>query len=140
MSGLEQVPCGKPCVLVVNHASYLDGLVLMAVLPGPFGFVAKRELLERFILRVYLQRLGTEFVERFPPTRQDARKLEGAPRAGRALVLFPEGTFTPSPGVMPFRMGAFVVAVNAGVPVVPVGICGTRSILRDGQWWPDAAR
>jgi 1-acyl-sn-glycerol-3-phosphate acyltransferase len=69
VSGLEQVPRGKPCVLVVNHASYLDGLVLMAVLPGPFGFVAKRELLERFILRVYLQRLGTEFVERFPPTR-----------------------------------------------------------------------
>jgi hypothetical protein len=63
--GLEYLPRGTPYVLVVNHASYLDGLVLLAVLPEPIGFVAKRELREQFIPRVYLQRLGTEFVERF---------------------------------------------------------------------------
>ncbi|MGZ9140297.1 MAG: 1-acyl-sn-glycerol-3-phosphate acyltransferase, partial [Nitrospira sp.] len=136
--GLEHVPRGKPCVLVANHASYLDGLILMAALPEPLGFVAKRELLERFIPRVYLRRLGTEFVERFAAHEsvQDARRLEVALRAGRALVFFPEGTFTRSPGLMPFRMGAFIVAANTGVPVVPVAICGTRSILHDGQWWP----
>jgi len=67
---------------------------------------------------------------------QDARRLEGALRAGRALVFFPEGTFTRLPGLLPFRMGAFLVAANTGIPVVPVAICGTRSILRDGQWWP----
>jgi 1-acyl-sn-glycerol-3-phosphate acyltransferase len=138
VSGLEHVPRGTPCVLVANHASYLDGLVLMAALPEPLGFVAKRELLEPFIPRVYLQRLGTEFVERFAAHEsvQDARRLEVALRAGRALVFFPEGTFTRSPGLMPFRMGAFIVAANTGIPVVPVAICGTRSILRDGQWWP----
>ncbi|MDH5337055.1 MAG: AMP-binding protein, partial [Nitrospira sp.] len=138
VSELEHVPRGTPCVLVVNHASYLDGLVLMAALPEPLGFVAKRELLEPFIPRVYLQRLGTEFVERFAAHEsvQDARRLEVALRTGRALVFFPEGTFTRSPGLMPFRMGAFIVAANTGIPVVPVAICGTRSILRDGQWWP----
>lgn len=138
VSGLEHVLRGTPCVLVVNHASYLDGLVLMAALPEPLGFVAKRELLEPFIPRVYLQRLGTEFVERFAAHEsvQDARRLEVALRTGRALVFFPEGTFTRSPGLMPFRMGAFIVAANTGIPVVPVAICGTRSILRDGQWWP----
>lgn len=95
-------------------------------------------MLEPFIPRVYLQRLGTEFVERFAAHEsvQDARRLEVALRAGRALVFFPEGTFTRSPGLMPFRMGAFIVAANTGIPVVPVAICGTRSILRDGQWWP----
>jgi 1-acyl-sn-glycerol-3-phosphate acyltransferase len=138
VSGLEHVLRGTPCVLVVNHASYLDGLVLMAALPEPLGFVAKRELREPFIPRVYLQRLGTEFVERFAAHEsvQDARRLEVALRTGRALVFFPEGTFTRSPGLMPFRMGAFIVAANTGIPVVPVAICGTRSILRDGQWWP----
>ncbi len=138
VSGLEHVPRGKPCVLVANHASYLDGLVLLAALPEPIGFVAKRELREPFIPRVYLQRVGAEFVERFAAHEsvQDARRLEAALRAGRALVFFPEGTFTRVSGLQPFRMGAFVVAANTGVPVVPAAICGTRSILRDGQWWP----
>lgn len=138
VTGMEYLPRGTPCVLVVNHASYLDGFVLVAALPEQFGFVAKRELLEQFIPRVYLQRLGAEFVERFAAHEsvQDARRLEVALRAGRALVFFPEGTFTRLPGLKPFRMGAFVVAANTGIPVVPVAICGTRSILRDGQWWP----
>lgn len=138
MSGLENLPRGTPCVLVVNHASYLDGVVLMAALPKQFGFVAKRELLEQFIPRIYLLRLGAEFVERFAAQEsvQDARRLEVVLRAGRSLVFFPEGTFTRFPGLKPFRLGAFVVAANAGTPVVPVALCGTRSILRDGQWWP----
>ncbi len=136
--GLEYVPRGTPCVLVVNHASYLDGLVLLAVLPEPISFVAKRELREQFIPRVYLQRLGTEFVERFAAHEsvQDVQRLEGALRAGHTLVFFAEGTFTRASGLQPFRMGAFVVAANTGVPVVPAAICGTRSMLRDGQWWP----
>lgn len=138
VSGLEYLPRGVPSVMVANHASYLDGLVLLAALPEPIGFVAKRELREQFIPRVYLQRLGTEFVERFAAHEsvQDARRLEVALRAGRVLVFFPEGTFTRVSGLQPFRMGAFVVAANTGIPVVPVAICGTRSILRDGQWWP----
>ncbi|MDH5726984.1 MAG: AMP-binding protein, partial [Nitrospira sp.] len=138
VSGLDYLPRGTPCVLVANHASFLDGMVLVAALPEQFSFVAKREFLDQFIPRVYLQRLGTEFVERFAAHEsvQDARRLEGALRAGRTLVFFPEGTFTRLPGLQPFRMGAFVVAANTGVPVVPVAICGTRSILRDGQWWP----
>ena len=138
VSGLEQVPHGNPYVLVANHASYLDGMVLVAALPEPLGFVAKRELREQFIPRVYLQRVGTEFVERFAAHEsvQDARRLEAALRTGRALVFFPEGTFTRVPGLLPFRMGAFLVAANTGIPVVPVAIWGTRSILRDGQRWP----
>lgn len=138
VSGLEYLPRGVPSVMVANHASYLDGLVLLAALPEPLGFVAKRELREQFIPRVYLQRLGTEFVERFAAHEsvQDARRLEVALGAGRGLVFFPEGTFTRVSGLQPFRMGAFVVAANTGIPVVPVAICGTRSILRDGQWCP----
>ena len=52
------------------------------------------------------------------------------------MLFFPEGTFGRAPGLRPFRMGAFVVAAQTGVPLVPMGITGTRSILRAGQWFP----
>jgi 1-acyl-sn-glycerol-3-phosphate acyltransferase len=136
--GLEQLPSRTPCVLAVNHASYLDALVLLAALPTWVSFVAKRELTERFFPRVLFTRLGTEFVERFDPQRgvEDTERVLQAVRAGRAMLFFPEGTFKRAPGLLPFRMGAFVVAAQAGVPLVPLAITGTRSILRAGQWFP----
>src|SRR5713226_6431806 len=54
--------------------------------------------------------------------------------AGHPLIFFPEGTFRRMPGLLPFRMGAFVVAARSGMPVVPVTLRGTRSMLREGQW------
>lgn len=135
--GLEHLPQG-PCVLTANHSSYLDGMVLVAVLPAKFRFVAKRELLGNFFSRLYLQRLGTEFVERFDLLRgvEDANRLVQAGRSGSSLIFFPEGTFKRMPGLLPFRLGAFVIAVQTGVPVVPVIIGGTRSILRADNWLP----
>jgi 1-acyl-sn-glycerol-3-phosphate acyltransferase len=136
--GLEHLPRDHACVLVVNHASYLDPLVLLAALPGSISFVAKREFTEQFFARVLFQRLGTEFVERFDAQRgiEDTDHVRQAVRQGRSMLFFPEGTFGRAPGLRPFRLGAFVVAAQTGVPVVPLGISGTRSILRSGQWFP----
>jgi 1-acyl-sn-glycerol-3-phosphate acyltransferase len=136
--GLEHIPHDHTCVLVVNHASYLDALVLIAVLPTSMSYVAKRELTDGFFPRVLFQGLGTEFVERFDPQRgvEDTRRVLQAVQQGRSLVFFAEGTFGRAPGLRAFRMGAFVVAVQAGVPVVPMAISGTRSILRAEQWFP----
>ena len=138
VQGREQLLRHQPCVLVVNHASYLDVLVLLAALPGDLGYVAKRELTERFISRLPLQRLGTEFVERFEVQRsvEDTARVLKAVQQGRAVVFFPEGTFRRETGLRPFYMGAFVVAAQAGVPVVPLAIRGTRSMLRANQWFP----
>ncbi len=132
VEGLENLDRDRPCVLVANHASYLDGIALMAALPLTFDFVAKSELSRQFIPRVFLRRIGAEFVERFDSQRgvDDARHLSQRARAGRSLLFFPEGTFTRMPGLLPFHMGAFVAASEAGLPVVPVTIRGTRSILR----------
>ena len=137
VQGLDKLPRG-PCVIAANHASYLDGIVLTAVLPGEFSFVAKREFTARFVARVFLRHIGAEFVERFELARgvEDARVVARAARRGRTLVFFPEGTFTRTPGLLPFHMGAFVAATEAGVPLVPVTIRGTRSILRSDQWFP----
>jgi 1-acyl-sn-glycerol-3-phosphate acyltransferase len=135
--GLEHIP-HRPCVLVVNHASYIDPLVLLAALPGHVDFVAKREFASQFFARVLFQRLGTEFVERFDAQRgvEDTERVRQAIDQGRSMLFFPEGTFGRVPGLRPFRMGAFVVAAQTGVPLVPVAIHGTRSILRADQWFP----
>jgi 1-acyl-sn-glycerol-3-phosphate acyltransferase len=139
VQGLENLPPpGTPYVLVANHASYLDGIVLVAALPEPLHFVAKRELESHFVSRTYLRNIGTQFVERFDLQQglADTERLLAVIRNGRPLGFFPEGTFRRMPGLLPFRMGAFVVAAQAHVPVIPVVLRGTRSILREGHWLP----
>jgi len=85
-----------------------------------------------------LRRLGSAFVERFDSVRsvEDAHGLEERARAGESLVFFPEGTFQIQPGLLPFRLGAFVVAARAGTPVVPVTLTGTRTLLRGEELRP----
>jgi acyl carrier protein len=135
--GLEHLPSG-PCVIAANHASYIDGIVLTALLPGAYSFIAKREFTRQFVVGRFLRNIGAVFVERFDPHKSlaDARALGAAARAGQRLVYFPEGTFTEAPGLLPFRMGAFVAAAEARVPVVPVALRGTRAILRGERWFP----
>ncbi len=138
VEGLEYWPRDRACVIVANHASYLDGVVLVAALPTDFTFVAKAELADQFFPRRFLRRIGAVFVERFDKQRgvADARSTVQTVQAGRSLLFFPEGTLTRMPGLLPFHMGAFVAAAEAGVPVVPVAIRGTRSLLRSGSWFP----
>ncbi|MDX1595204.1 MAG: AMP-binding protein, partial [Gammaproteobacteria bacterium] len=126
------------CVIVANHQSYLDGLVLTLALRRPLAFVAKAELAPQRVAGTLLRRLGAVFVERFDAERSvaDAGGMGAALAAGRSLCVFPEGTFDRAPGIRAFRMGAFVAAARAGVPVVPVALRGTRSVLRSGTWLP----
>jgi 1-acyl-sn-glycerol-3-phosphate acyltransferase len=81
------------------------------------------------------------FVERFQAAGSvdDSRAIVAAAQAGQTVLVFPEGTFTRMPGLLEFRMGAFAAAAESGLPVVPVALRGTRSILRDGQWLPSRA-
>jgi 1-acyl-sn-glycerol-3-phosphate acyltransferase len=128
-------------VFVSNHTSYVDSLILTAVLPPGAHFAAKREFASVPVLGWLLARFGTRFVERFDAREaiEGARELASATRAGESLVLYPEGTFTREPGLRPFHMGAFVAAAQSGRPVVPVALRGTRPVLRDGSWLPRRA-
>ena len=139
--GSENLEGKGPHVIVANHASYLDGFVLVSIFPSTPCYVVKGELANQFFARILLRRLGAEFVERFDAQRgaDDADRLMQVVREGRPVVFFPEGTLTRAPGLRPFRMGAFVAAAQAGVPVVPVGIRGTRTVLRSDQWLPRRA-
>ncbi|SER14920.1 1-acyl-sn-glycerol-3-phosphate acyltransferases [Nitrosomonas sp. Nm51] len=139
IKGLEHLhDRNTSCVLVSNHASYLDGLIMVHALPKPVSFIVKQELDRQFIAGNFLRRIGCEFVERFDMQKSaaDAKKIAYAAAEGRSILFFPEGTFSRVPGLMPFRMGAFVAAAEAAIPVVPVIIRGTRSVLRFGSWLP----
>jgi 1-acyl-sn-glycerol-3-phosphate acyltransferase len=139
VSGLEQlVGQTGPLIVAVNHASYLDALVLTAVLPPRFTYVAKQELLKKPLAAIPLRRLGSAFVERFDSARgvEDTHAIEERVRAGESVVFFPEGTFRNQPGLLPFRMGAFLLAVRTGTPVLPVSLIGTRALLRGDDLRP----
>lgn len=124
------------CIVVANHASYLDVVAMIAALPQPVSFVAKGELRESTLARVFLERLGVQFVERFDQQQsiEDSRRLIDLAQRGQPLMYFPEGTFTRAPGLLPFRMGAFIAAAEAGVPVLPISIRGSRNLLRGDEW------
>jgi len=134
--GAERLPRGRPYILVSNHQSYLDPIVLMAALPARVAFIAKAELQRIWVMRRLLGALGTRFVERFDAARgiEDTRALADAARSGESLAFFPEATFVREPGLLAFRMGAFVLAAQQSLPVVPVAIVGTRKALPSGVW------
>jgi 1-acyl-sn-glycerol-3-phosphate acyltransferase len=139
VKGLKHLPPEKqPCILISNHMSYIDSFVLIAALPHRFSFLAKAELQANPLLRLFLERIGTEFIERFDIERgiADTERAVQAARGGRTLMVYPEGTFTRMPGLLPFHMGGFIAAVDARRPIVPLAIHGTRSILRSDSWFP----
>ncbi|MCP5368539.1 MAG: AMP-binding protein [Hyphomicrobiales bacterium] len=131
-------PPGTPAVVVCNHASYLDGFFVAAALPRRVAFVVKGELVGHWATRIPMARLGFEFVQRFDRHAgvEDSRRITGAARAGRLPLFFAEGTFSRMAGLLPFRMGAFAAAAEARVPVIPCVLRGSRTVLRDGSWFP----
>jgi 1-acyl-sn-glycerol-3-phosphate acyltransferase len=130
VTGIERLPEGQ-CVVVSNHASYLDGVVFTAALPARFAFVIKREMNDVPLAGLLLRRLGSHFVERFNRHRgaADTRRVMRDAINGNSLAFFPEGTFTHTPGVLKFHTGAFTTALRAGCPVVPATVRGTRAAL-----------
>jgi len=124
----------EPCIVVANHSSYLDGIVLYAALPPTFGFVIKREM-SRVPLAAWLLRLiGAEFVERGGRggKARDALRVMRLAARGHALVFFPEGTFTERRAVGKFHGGAFATAARNRMPVVALAVHGTREALPSG--------
>ena len=144
--GLENLPAielsGKSRFLLIsNHASYLDVLVLAASLPFCFSFVVKREAASWPFVGTFIHRSGylTVHRENAHAAVQDSRCIEEKLLAGTPVHVFPEGTFTHASGLRPFQMGAFKLAANTGCLLVPVTLRGTRQVLRDGRLLPSPA-
>jgi len=130
VEGTDRLPGGS-CVVVANHSSYLDGVVMKAALPPRFSFVIKREAAAMPLVGLLLRRIGSEFVDRESTggrSRAAMRVLRRA-EAGHSLVFFPEGTFDATHGLKRFHAGAFLAAARGNLPVVPAVIHGARRAL-----------
>jgi 1-acyl-sn-glycerol-3-phosphate acyltransferase len=138
VSGYEHLDPHHAQIIVANHTSYLDGFIVTAALDLPIHFIVKGELARILPVRLLLERFGVEFVDRFNANKgtSDVKRIAAKSRNGQSIVFFPEGTFTTFEGLQPFRMGAFVTASRARVPVVPVAIRGARRMVRGNHWFP----
>lgn len=125
--GRQHLPAA-PCIAVANHASYVDGVVLTAALPAHFTFVVQDGAADWPLVGLVLRRMGVTFVNR-SSAREGAAQTRALIRRvqdGESLGIFAEGTFEAESGLLPFKKGAFLIATRAAVPVLPVGIRGTR--------------
>lgn len=135
VSGLERLRGHDSYVLVANHLSLMDTPVVVAHIPLQFRFFAKQGLFRIPFLGTHLRRAGHFAVVR-GDTRASLRSLTDGARLIRerhtSVLLFPEGGRSQG-GLMPFKQGFAYLAIKSGVPVVPLGIAGTREILPMGS-------
>jgi 1-acyl-sn-glycerol-3-phosphate acyltransferase len=142
VDGREHLRENAPRMLVANHTSYADIVVLMAALGTDYHFVAKAEVMSMPFFRTFLRKLGHFAFRREDPRArlQQAEQIEDALRRGESVFVFPEGTFSAQSGVRPFHLGAFKAAFAAKREIVPIALKGTRRVLRDGTWLPRPGR
>ena len=132
VEGREKVDPARGNVYVGNHRSLIDVCAVFLALPGDLRFLAKKELYKIPLVSFALRTMGIIEVDR-SDSDAAAKSIDRAVseiRAGRSVVLFPEGTRSRQPHLLPFKKGAFVLAIKAQAPVVPVTLLGMDQALR----------
>lgn len=129
--GLELVDPSRPCVVMSNHQSHYDIFVLFKAFPGVFRMVSKIELARIPVLGRAMQEAEFVFLDRGDRANaHDAIRLAAERiRSGVSVWIAPEGTQSKDGALLPFKKGGFVLALETGVPIVPVTIEGTRHVL-----------
>ncbi len=130
--GAENLQPGRAYVYAANHQSYFDIPVAFAYLPANFRIMAKASLFHIPFLGWHLRRSGHMPIARHNPRRAARSLLEAAThvREGTSVFVFPEGGRSPDGALKEFKAGTFLLAIKAGVPVIPVTLNGTRAVLR----------
>ncbi|MDP3295248.1 MAG: lysophospholipid acyltransferase family protein [Nevskia sp.] len=131
--GLDHLPA-EPTLVICNHASYLDGLLLTAALPARFTFLVQHGAADWPYVGLAIRRMGCSFVNRSSPrvAAKATKALIDRIKAGESFAIFPEGTFRAEPLMLKFQSGAFVIAARAAAKVAPVVIRGSRAVLGEG--------
>jgi 1-acyl-sn-glycerol-3-phosphate acyltransferase len=131
VEGAERVPVPEPVVFMSNHESWLDIPVLLPTIPGQVRFLAKKSLFSIPFLGWAMTAMGFIPVDR-ENRRSAVASFDAAAdriRAGRSVLIFPEETRTGDGTLLPFQRGGFLIAIKAGIPIVPVGLDGPRRCL-----------
>lgn len=132
IKGKENLSLDKTVIYVSNHASYIDSILLLTVLPENVLFVAKKEVLNWPLVKTVVRKFGYITVDRMDFTKsiEDAEMISKILQDQKSILIYPEGTFTYATGLRPFKLGAFKLAVDTKTPIVPVGIEGTRTLFQ----------
>jgi 1-acyl-sn-glycerol-3-phosphate acyltransferase len=134
VEGLDRVRLGTTYIFVSNHQSIYDIPVLFASLPFQLRIIAKDSLARFPVLGWHLRRGGHLFVDRQHPDRAGIlTRWRALVSEGLSLIIFAEGTRSPDGRVARFKAGSFLLAIEAGLPVVPVAVIGTRAVMPKGR-------
>ena len=131
--GKGNIPSKGPAVLASNHLSYLDPIVLGLTTPRRMNFIAKEELFGNSLFRALITQLGAFPLKRERFDRARYKRALTVLREGGILTLFPEGTRAQHGKPGSLRRGAVRIALRADVPLIPILIAGTDSILPRGK-------
>jgi 1-acyl-sn-glycerol-3-phosphate acyltransferase len=132
--GLEPLEAGRTYIFVANHQSIYDIPVVFASLPYQLRIIAKESLGAFPFLGWHLRRTGHLLVDRRNPDRAGIlKRWKALVEQGLSLIIFPEGTRSESGRVGIFKAGSFLLAIEAGLPIVPLSVDGTRRVMRKGR-------
>jgi 1-acyl-sn-glycerol-3-phosphate acyltransferase len=131
IAGGERIHPAAAFICMANHQSNFDIPVLLGHLPLPFRWLAKAELFKIPIFGRAMRGAGYIAIDRTdrPAAIASLRRAAAAVRGGVSVVIFPEGTRSPDGELKPFKKGGFVMAIEAGVPILPVALRGTYDIM-----------
>jgi 1-acyl-sn-glycerol-3-phosphate acyltransferase len=135
VEGLENVPRGV-CIFVANHTSNSDPPAIVVAIPKRVSLLAKKEVFRLPILATAFRLAGLVPVDRGDRDAAAASvdRAVQALKSGLSFLVYPEGTRSPDGRLLPFKKGTFVMAIEAGVPVVPVSVVGAHKVMRKGEW------
>jgi 1-acyl-sn-glycerol-3-phosphate acyltransferase len=136
VEGGRWIDPAEPLFFVANHQSILDIPAVFAALPSDLHFIVKKELRKVPLLGWFIAATGMIFVDRAERVGAlaSARQAGELIRSGRSIMAFPEGTRSRTGAIGRFKSGAFIPAIEAGVPVVPVAICGAAKVIQPGRF------
>jgi len=134
--GFDALQWDQPCILMANHESYLDVPALIGVCPVPIRFVARKEVFKTPVMGQAMRATGQISVDRSNRAQAIESLSQAAKRIakGRTVLVFPEGTRSSDGHLQAFKKGGFMLALEAQVPIIPVGVAGTRRIVPRGEW------
>ena len=134
VEGLDRITPGTTYVFVSNHQSIYDTPVIFASLPYQLRIIAKESLARFPVLGWHLKRGGHLFVDRRHPDRAGIlRRWRALVSEGLSLIIYAEGTRSANGHVARFKAGSFLLAIEAGLPIVPVAVIGTRQVMPKGR-------
>jgi 1-acyl-sn-glycerol-3-phosphate acyltransferase len=132
--GLEKLTPGTTYIFVANHSSHYDTPVVFTHLPYQVRIIAKQSLAMFPVLGWHLKRGGHLFVDRKDPDRTGIlKRWRALVSQGLSLIVYPEGTRTEDGHVARFKAGSFLLAIQAGLPIVPLSIVGNRAVMPKGR-------